>query len=209
MKTIDRILHTIKREGAVTAKQLAEDMSITTMGARQHLQSLEEDGILSFYDVKVKVGRPTRHWSLTKKGHARFADRHGELTIQVIDAVEHVFGKEGVEKVTAEREAQTLALYQKTLNQLSTLEEKLQALVNMREQEGYMAELEQTEQGYLLIENHCPICKAATRCPNLCTSELNVFQRLLGQDYHIQRQEHIIQGQRRCTYLIRSTSLSS
>lgn len=209
MKTIDRILHTIKREGAVTAKQLAEDMSITTMGARQHLQSLEEDGVLSFYDVKVKVGRPTRHWSLTKKGHARFADRHGELTIQVIDAVEHVFGKEGVEKVTAEREAQTLALYQDTLNKFSTLEEKLQALVKMREQEGYMAELEQTEQGYLLIENHCPICKAATRCPNLCTSELNIFQRLLGEDYHIQRQEHIIQGQRRCTYLIRAISFPS
>ncbi|CSA19541.1 transcriptional regulator [Vibrio cholerae] len=41
MKTVDRILHTIKREGTVTAKQLAEDLGITTMGARQHLQSLE------------------------------------------------------------------------------------------------------------------------------------------------------------------------
>ncbi len=204
MKTIDRILHTIKREGAVTAKQLAADMSITTMGARQHLQSLEEDGVLSFYDVKVKVGRPTRHWSLTKKGHDQFADRHGELTIQVIDAVEHLFGKEGVAKVAAEREAQTLSLYRQTLDKLSGLEDKLNALVELREQEGYMAELEKTEQGYVLVENHCPICKAATRCPNLCASELNVFQQLLGQEYQIQRQEHIIQGERRCTYLISS-----
>ncbi len=204
MKTIDRILHTIKREGAVTAKQLAEDMSITTMGARQHLQSLEEDGILTFYDVKVKVGRPTRHWALTRKGHDQFADRHGELTIQVIDAVEHLFGKEGVAKVAAEREAHTLSLYRKTLDELPSLEDKLNALVKLREQEGYMAELEKTEQGYLLVENHCPICKAATRCPNLCASELNVFQQLLGPNYQIQRQEHIIQGERRCTYLISS-----
>ncbi len=204
MKTIDRILHTIKREGAVTAKQLAEDMSITTMGARQHLQSLEEDGILSFYDVKVKVGRPTRHWSLTKKGHDQFADRHGELTIQVIDAVEHLFGKEGLAKVAAEREAQTLSLYRKTLDGLTDLEDKLNALVELREQEGYMAELEKTDQGYLVVENHCPICKAATRCPNLCASELNVFQKLLGEKYDVKRQEHIIQGERRCTYLISS-----
>ena len=35
--------------------------------------------------VKVKVGRPARHWSLTQKGHEQFADRHGELTIQFID----------------------------------------------------------------------------------------------------------------------------
>ncbi|MFV0450331.1 MAG: helix-turn-helix transcriptional regulator [Vibrio sp.] len=202
MKTIDRILHTIKREGAVTAKQLADDLSITTMGARQHLQSLEQDGILSFHDVKVKVGRPTRHWSLTKQGHDQFTDKHSELTIQVMDAVEHLFGKEGLAKVAAEREAQTLSTYQKALANFSDVEEKLYQLVKLREREGYMAELEKTEQGFTLIENHCPICKAAARCPNLCQSELNVFQNLLGNDYTIDRQEHIIQDERRCTYFI-------
>ncbi|EMP4393677.1 transcriptional regulator [Vibrio fluvialis] len=202
MKTIDRILHTIKREGAVTAKQLADDLGMTTMGARQHLQALEDDGVLAFHDVKVKVGRPTRHWSLTRKGHDQFADRHGELTIQVIEAVEHIFGKEGLAKVAAEREAQTLAQYQNVLAECTDLHSKLATLVELREQEGYMAELEQTEHGYLLIENHCPICKAAKRCPNLCQSELNTFQRLLGEEYRIERSEHIIEGQRRCTYLI-------
>ncbi|ENC9836631.1 helix-turn-helix transcriptional regulator [Vibrio fluvialis] len=202
MKTIDRILHTIKREGAVTAKQLADDLGMTTMGARQHLQALEDDGVLAFHDVKVKVGRPTRHWSLTRKGHDQFADRHGELTIQVIEAVEHIFGKEGLAKVAAERETQTLAQYQNVLAECTDLHSKLATLVELREQEGYMAELEQTEHGYLLIENHCPICKAAKRCPNLCQSELNIFQRLLGEEYRIERSEHIIEGQRRCTYLI-------
>ncbi|ENM5826702.1 helix-turn-helix transcriptional regulator [Vibrio metoecus] len=202
MKTVDRILHTIKREGSVTAKQLAEDLGITTMGARQHLQSLEDDGVLSFYDVKVKVGRPTRHWSLTAKGHNQFADRHGELTIQVIDAVEHIFGQEGLAKVAAEREAQTFAAYQQALTHCHSLQDKLEALVALREQEGYMAELEIRDQGFILIENHCPICKAATRCPNLCQSELNVFRRLLGEGCHIERREHIVSGERRCTYFI-------
>ncbi|KQB06627.1 transcriptional regulator [Vibrio metoecus] len=202
MKTVDRILHTIKREGSVTAKQLAEDLGITTMGARQHLQSLEEDGVLSFYDVKVKVGRPTRHWSLTAKGHNQFADRHGELTIQVIDAVEHIFGQEGLAKVAAEREAQTFAAYQQALTHCHSLQDKLETLVALREQEGYMAELEIRDQAFILVENHCPICKAATRCPNLCQSELNVFRRLLGEGCHIERREHIVAGERRCTYFI-------
>ena len=202
MKTIDRILQTLKRDGAVTAKQLADDLGITTMGARQHLQSLEDDGILTFHDVKVKVGRPTRHWSLTQKGHDQFADRHGELTIQLIDAVEHLFGQEGLAKVAAEREAQTLAQYQQALINCKNLEDKLNTLVTLREQEGYMAELESTEDGFMLIENHCPICKAATRCPNLCRSELNIFQTLLGSEHCIERSEHIIQGERRCTYKI-------
>ncbi|EVU10668.1 deoR-like helix-turn-helix domain protein, partial [Vibrio parahaemolyticus V-223/04] len=61
MKTVDRILQIVKRDGSVTAKQLSSELGMTTMGARQHLQGLEDDGILSIHDVKVKVGRPTRH----------------------------------------------------------------------------------------------------------------------------------------------------
>ncbi|WP_070970484.1 helix-turn-helix transcriptional regulator [Vibrio sonorensis] len=206
MKTIDRILQIIKRDGAVTAKQLAEELKITTMGARQHLQGMEDDGVLAFEDVKVKVGRPTRHWSLTKKGHGQFADRHGELTIQVIDAIEAIFGQDGVEKVTAEREQQTLSLYQKALARCNSIEDKLEELVKLREQEGYMAELEKTDSGYRLIENHCPICKAAERCPSLCKSELSIFQTLLGKEFEIKRREHIILGERRCTYDIKHLS---
>lgn len=205
MKTSDRILQTIKKEGAVTAKQLAENLGITTMGARQHLQSLEDEGILAFHDVKVKVGRPTRHWSLTRKGHNQFTDRHGELTIQMIDAIEEVFGAQGLEKVTAERQAKTLDAYQQAMQSASNLEEKLSVLVSLRENEGYMAELEQNDEGFVLIENHCPICKAATRCPSLCQSELAVFQQLLGDDCSIARTEHIVQGQRRCCYQITPT----
>lgn len=202
MKSVDLILQAIKKDGAVTAKQLAEQLNMTTMGARQHLQSLQNDGFLSFEDLKVKVGRPTRHWSLTPKGHAQFADRHSELTIQVIEAVETLFGLEGLQKVADEREAKTFAHYQTELANCSDVSSKLIKLVELRRQEGYMAELERTQQGYLLIENHCPICKAATRCPSLCQSELNVFQRLLGEEVSVERFEHIVEGQRRCVYSI-------
>jgi predicted ArsR family transcriptional regulator len=202
MKSVDKILHIIKRDGAITAKQLAEQLDITTMGARQHLQSLEDEGLLRFHDVKVKVGRPTRHWSLTEKGHQQFTDRHNDLAIQVLDAVEHLFGAEGLTKIAKEREANTLAHYQQAISQCNNSVEKLHIIAQLREQEGYMVEIEEHPQGYLLIENHCPICKAATRCEKLCQSELNVFSKLLEADYSVQRTEHIVSGQRRCTYLI-------
>lgn len=202
MKTIDRIMQSIKRDGEVTAKQIATELGMTTMGARQHLQSLEDDGLVSFHDVKVKIGRPTRHWSLTQRGHDQFADRHGELTIQVIEAVEALFGAEGLAKVAAEREQKTFLHYQSALAGCVDLASRLEKLTLMREEEGYMAELEKTEEGFLLTENHCPICKAAQRCPSLCQSELTVFQKLLGEQCLVERSEHIIEGQRRCAYRI-------
>ncbi|GAL23433.1 predicted transcriptional regulator [Vibrio maritimus] len=200
MKATDHIIDIIKREGAVTAKRIAERLGITTMGARQHLQSLEEDGLLRFEDVKVKVGRPNRHWSLTAQGHARFSDRHSDLTIQFIDAIENVFGSEGLEKVSKEREFNTLTAYQPHFDQLPDLQSKVQKLTELREKDGYMAELEQTDDGFVLIENHCPICKAASRCEALCQSELNVFQALVGNEINVERDEHIVKGARRCVY---------
>ncbi|WP_413285665.1 helix-turn-helix transcriptional regulator [Vibrio sp. MA40-2] len=204
MKTTDRILLKLKKEGAITAKQLSEDLNMTSMGARQHLQSLQELELLSFFDRKVKVGRPTRHWQLTAKGHAQFSDRHGELTVQVIEAVESLFGEEGIKKVALEREKQTFERYQLALSQVDTLKDKLIQLTQLREEDGYMAELEQTEHGFVLIENHCPICKAAQSCPSLCQSELNVFEQLLGSFCSIRRTEHIIKNERRCVYKITS-----
>lgn len=203
MKTPEKILHKLKREGSMTAKKLAEDLGMTTMGARQHLQALEDDEMIESFDVRVKVGRPNRHWSLTEKGHAWFSDRHGELSVQVIEAVEELFGEEGIRKVAQDRENKTFARYQVQLEKKHTLKEKLDQLTRLREQEGYMAELLETESGYTLIENHCPICKAAERCPSFCQSELNIFQRLLGDNYHIERSEHIINDERRCVYLIK------
>jgi len=202
MKSAEKILVTIKRDGSVTAKQLADKLGMTTMGARQHLQALEYEGLVSFSDLKVKIGRPTRHWVLTTKGHSQFSDRHSELTIQVIEAVENLFGVEGLQKIADEREAKTYSFYTTELDKCPTLERKLERLVELRQQEGYMAELQVQGDTVLLIENHCPICKAAIRCPMLCQSELKIFQRLLGEKCQVERREHIVQGARRCVYYI-------
>jgi predicted ArsR family transcriptional regulator len=55
----------------------------------------------------------------------------------------------------------------------------------------------------LLIEDHCPICAAAETCQGFCRSELAIFQKTLGEDVEITREEHLLSGGRRCTYRIR------
>ncbi len=62
----------------------------------------------------------------------------------------------------------------------------------LRTDEGYMAEVQQKTEGeFLLIENHCPICAAASACRGLCAKELEVFQSVLGSDVSVERTEHI------------------
>ena len=204
MKTIEKILYHIKYDGPVTAKVLAEKFQLTTMGIRQHLQTMEEQGLVDAYDVKVKVGRPTRHWQLTTQGHQHFSDHHGELAVQTLEAVSDLFGQQGLQAIIEKREQHTLSHYQAAITDCPDLKSKLITLTELRQHDGYMAELTSDDNSFLLVENHCPICLAATRCPSLCHSELAIFQQLLGEQTHIQRQEHIITGQRRCAYRITS-----
>ena len=53
-----------------------------------------------------------------------------------------------------------------------------------------------------LIENHCPVCSAARACTGLCANELQVFQDVLGDEVRVAREEHILQGARRCVYRV-------
>jgi predicted ArsR family transcriptional regulator len=59
--------------------------------------------------------------------------------------------------------------------------------------------------GFLFIENHCPICAAASACQGFCTSELDVFRSVMGTGVTVERSEHILGGDRRCAYRVTPT----
>tara|TARA_R110001592_G_scaffold158896_2_gene390072 strand:+ start:547 stop:1164 length:618 start_codon:yes stop_codon:yes gene_type:complete len=202
MKTHVKILSLLKTQGALTAKTLAEKLGLTTMGIRQHVLALEESGDVTYKDEKAARGRPTRFWSLTEKSNDHFANRHDELTVQLIDSVIAVFGDDGLDKLIANREESSMRAYRLALADRYGVEEKLTMLAKLRSDEGYMATVTFDDNFYWLLENHCPICAAATKCTNFCRSELQLFQRLLESVAVVTREEHIVEGARRCAYKV-------
>jgi len=204
LNTADQILFLLKTRGPKTAQQLADMLELTSMGARRHLEAAQEKGLVSYEDVAEKVGRPSRRWLLTDAGHARFPDRHADLTLQLITQVRSLFGEQGLDKLITAREQASEAFYRETIGENAALPERVNALAMARDVEGYMAEVEKRDDGtLLLVENHCPICAAARECQQFCRSELDVFRRVLGPDCSVERAEHILSGERRCAYVIK------
>ena len=56
--------------------------------------------------------------------------------------------------------------------------------------------------GFLLVENHCPICAAANACQGFCSTELELFRTVLGPGVEVERVEHIVSGDQRCAYRV-------
>lgn len=200
--TADKFLQLLKTKGPQSAAMLAATLRMTGEGARLQLLKLAEEGLVVSATTSRGVGRPVQIWDLTPLGHAHFPDTHVELTLQIIETIRKELGEDALVKVVAAREFQQQEKYMNALEGITGLAERLAQFATIRSSEGYLAEWREDEDGFVFIENHCPICCAATQCANICESELNTFKALMGGEVEVKRADHIIAGDRRCVYKI-------
>ncbi|WP_417279751.1 helix-turn-helix transcriptional regulator [Celeribacter sp.] len=199
----ERILMTLKMHGAMTSAQVGKQLQITGEAARQQLAKLMDDGLVTEERRAAGRGRPAIYWHLTEKAQTRFPDTHAALTVEILNNISAVLGDEALDKIIAAREAGTEAQYRAAMTGCTDLATRVHKLAQLRKDDGYMATVEDPGDGTLyLIENHCPICAAASICQGFCRAEMEVFRAILGPGVQIERAEHILSGGRRCTYVI-------
>ncbi|PSO62616.1 MAG: transcriptional regulator [Cyanobacteria bacterium QH_2_48_84] len=204
-RTRGAIINLLKQEGSMDAPALAERLEVTAMAVRQHLYDLQKERLVTYTEQQRSMGRPAKLWQLTTEANRFFPERYAELSLNLIHSIREVFGEEGLTRLLEIQTRQKMEAYQAQMPENGSLEKRVEALAALRTEEGYMAEVEQSADGsFLLIENHCPICTAAMACKGLCSSELEVFRSILGEDALVERTEHIVAGERRCVYQVKA-----
>jgi predicted ArsR family transcriptional regulator len=196
---------TLKMYGPQTAPEIGKRLSITGEAVRQQLVRLAEEGLVAARSEARGVGRPSQFWDLTAAGNDEFPDTHAELTVHLLRTIRNRLGDAALETIIAAREEETRQAYLRGMKGADDLRERVDRLARLRSAEGYMADWQEMPDGSLLfVENHCPICAAATACQGFCRAEIAVFKSVLGPDVHVERLEHIVAGARRCAYAIGS-----
>ena len=203
VRTRRAIINLLKQSGAMDSQELSERLGVSAMAVRQHLYALQDEQLVTYQEESRAMGRPAKLWQLTPAADRLFPDGYAELTLSLIDSVREAFGEAGLDRLLDVKTGHQIAAYQALLSTQEELRQRLEALASLRTNEGYMAEIQSLDDGsFLLIENHCPICAAATACTGLCARELEVFGRVLGQGVTVERTEHIVAGARRCVYRV-------
>lgn len=198
------ILRLLKQRGPSDSEALASQLGISAMAVRQHLYALRTQKLVTYQEEQRPIGRPAKMWSLTPAAAPFFPDAHAGLTINLLNAAEQTVGEQGVKRVVSRCAEQQIETYRSRIPARASLQNRLATLISIRNEEGYMAEVQRQPDGsFLLIENHCPISAAANTCPKLCDAEFEVFRAILGVGVVIERTEHMLAGARRCVYLIR------
>src|SRR4029453_13133348 len=91
-KTRRAIVKLLKTEGPLGSAQLAERLGLAAMAVRQHLYALQSEGHVEAEERPVPIGRPAKHWRLTREADRLFPEAYAELNVSLIDALRDTFG---------------------------------------------------------------------------------------------------------------------
>lgn len=197
------ILMTLKKRGGMTADDLSEVLGITAMGVRRHLMTLERDGLVDYTPVQRGVGRPSYVYRLTELADDLFPKNYDRFANELLNLLRLTDGDEKIEELFAMRMERLQAAYAPHLTN-KDLPEQLAELARIQNENGYLAEWEEQDDGTLVfVEYNCAIAKIAEACNFACDYELQLLESLLDAG-EIVRDNHIASGDISCRYLIKA-----
>jgi predicted ArsR family transcriptional regulator len=192
--TRERILVLLRRHGGLSAPRLAELLQLTSVGVRRHLALLERDGLVRASIEKPRRGRPAAVYRLTDAGLETFPRHYDEVAREALTFLK---GRDAatLSQFLAWRNERLAASYAGRVEG-ATLAERTDALAEVLSEQGFMAEVEPADGGLRLCQHNCTVEHLATELPDLCASEAELFERLLGT--RVERETTIVDGAVRC-----------
>ena len=201
--TREQILELLQRSGnGLTADALAHKLGISAVAVRKHLAAFERDNLVATELERRPMGRPTYLYRPTASAQELFPNDYANLATAVLEMIRLLDGEHKVDELFQHR-AQVLASELATRVQGPTLPERIQQVAQVLEEQGYMPEimeLQEGHEGYVLTEHHCPIFQVAKAFRQACTCELEVLLKLLR--VKVERCDHRMMGHPHCSYLI-------
>lgn len=194
------ILVALKRAGSLTARELGEQMSLSSNAIRHHLRELETDGVIGYRREQRGVGAPTYAWHLSPAGEALFPQRYKELLTEVLERVAEQAGREAVVTAFQSRFADLARRLQAELADAPP-SRRMDVLMRALHEGGYMAEWRKEGGGLRLAEHNCAIRALAERFPEICEAEAKFLSDVLAAA--VEREAHMLEGCAACEYSVR------
>lgn len=183
--TREAALSILLREGEATAADLATRLGVSVQVMRRHLRSLEDDGMVEACSSHDGPGRPSNRWHLTAQGHERFPDGSEHFALGLLQSISTSLPPETLRTLLRDQARSKATLYRQRIGE-GGLRQRLERLVELRRQEGYVAELRADSEiatssnphreGWILSEFHCSVMRIAEEFPMICDQELQLIQ---------------------------------
>ena len=199
-----KLLYYLKVMRQAGLEELANVMKVSRMAVHKHLGLLQQRGLVEAVETRGHVGRPRMMYQLTSQSKTVFPKSYSAIATHALDFIERNMGKEGVEKVLRERQSELFDQYYKRLKDLD-FDKQVKELARIRDEEGYIAESKKESMSgggkYVLLEYNCPIIHIAEKHWEACSTETELFEKLLGAN--IETTHRAAKGDLICKFIIK------
>ena len=199
-----KLLYYLKVMQQAGLKELANVMKVSRMAIHKHLTVLQMRGLVEGVETRGRIGRPRMVYQLTSQSKTVFPKSYSAIATYAFDFIEKNMGKEAVEKVLRERQSELFDPYYKRLRDLE-FDKQVKELARIRDEEGYIAESKKESKSsggkHVLLEYNCPIIHIAEKHWEACTTETELFEKLLDAD--IETTHRAAKGDSICKFVIK------
>ena len=179
--TRQEILEILKEEGQATVEDLAEQLELTPMTIRHHLNVLQAQNLVMTSKVRrlQKVGRPRLVYTLTDAADGLFPQNYGNLARLIVGEVKETVGVEET-KAILRRVAERLAEEAPPATAGQTFGERVAQVSDFMEEQGFLTRWEETDEGYVMTNVNCPYRRVTREHGEVCLMDTELLNRLLG-----------------------------
>lgn len=183
------ILEILRRRKRVTVEDLTRELGLAPATVRRHLDILMRDAHVDVQQVRRETGRPHYVFSLSEAGEDMFPKHYVRLINRLIEEIlalspEEIQGRGGPELVAlvCQKMAERLAQAYGPRITGTTLDERVEQVVEALVDEGIVLEPRKTDEGYLLLGYGCPCRRVRDAHSQICSHHRWLLSRLLDAE---------------------------
>ena len=113
--TKEQILALLKQNGSMTIMELANEIDITEMAVRRHIQTLEREKLIRSEVKKQTMGRPSKVYQLAEQGEDYFPKKYKEFCLELLHGLKEAGQEQLVKRYFAKMEKRLLEKYKHEL----------------------------------------------------------------------------------------------
>lgn len=198
------LLRILRERGQADINELAEALGLSSVTVHYHINVLQRDGLLEVKTLRQGVGRPKNVFALRDAAYEKFPQSYHRLSDRLLELLKSRLTEADIQQLF-ERIGQDIAAEHATDLNGKSLEKKIETLVELLGEEGFMSRLEKVGvDQFVLTQYNCPYQYVVTRHPEVCELDLQLMNSALGTS--VTRHTCVVHGDSVCTFHITPNS---
>jgi len=190
---------TLLRRASRTVEELAQALKLTDNAVRAHLATLERDGFVRQHGERRGSGKPAYVYELAPEAEQLFPKAYSQVLRQLLEVLNERLSSEEVEALMRKVGRRIAAKWSVSD---SSLPARLELAVEVLNELGGLAELEQRDGVYSINGYSCPFAAVVPGHPEVC----RLAQALLTELAGVPAQEHCDHSEPpRCHFVVPGT----